>query len=332
MKLFNLLFIWFSVLFVEVLSDNNSIGYELLYYYYVYKMEIASGVTRTIGVGCMPKDGGNMCYFDEFVKHLIGWESYNPAGTDHTKTPDVSVLKQLNNGMPASARYKLMALSTAFHGTTSMPEVLSTILHAANTALDAGNVNNDDLKQSVAMSQAAKTARASALFNEQVTEFANKVVAGAQPYLETFNSEFKWDDMLGNIDKDVQSGKITQAQGDQYKASINDFSANFGTEASGAKASTIMHVSVMREFSTTIDELGDQVEESSSSSEGSSPRAPSNKCDSDFDPFGSDSGSDKRKRMLAKLGSGVGKRKPMLAPIASSGNTGMRALRFGSKL
>lgn len=72
MKSFNLFLLWVCLLFIEVLSSNKAVPYELLYFYNVYKMESESepAFYRLIATGCVPGGGrSGMCYFDDLGQH-----------------------------------------------------------------------------------------------------------------------------------------------------------------------------------------------------------------------------------------------------------------------
>jgi hypothetical protein len=171
MKNFNLFLLWVCLLSVKVLSNNSSIAYELLYYYYVYKMEWESepDSSRTIATGCVPDSGrSGMCYFDEFADYVMNdalfSDNYHPDPlTDHTSTPSADSVAAINNaianGKINSAGYDIAHLSEDLHGVTSMPDVLDYMLHAANDAINFGGVDQETMENAAQMSAAAKTSR-----------------------------------------------------------------------------------------------------------------------------------------------------------------------------
>ena len=171
MKNFNLFLLWVCLLSVKVLSNNSSIAYELLYYYYVYKMQWESepDSSRTIATGCVPDSGrSGMCYFDEFADYVMDdalfSDNYRPDPlTDHTSTPTAdsvaAIINAIAKGKIKSARYDIRHLSEDFHAVTSMPDVLDYMLHAANDAINFGGVDQETMENAAQMSAAAKTSR-----------------------------------------------------------------------------------------------------------------------------------------------------------------------------
>ena len=95
------LLVW-AILFAVIQATKESIGYELLFQYFAYKMEVrVLGASNTkIAFQCAGSGPGNMCTFMEFVKHVslsstikdgpISWDpAFNQAGGPHTTDPDV---------------------------------------------------------------------------------------------------------------------------------------------------------------------------------------------------------------------------------------------------
>lgn len=290
MKLFTVLLLWSSVLFLQVACDNNAVCWELLYYYYVYKMEWASGVDKTIAVGCAAKFGA-MCYFDQFGKYLMEdeWAKvYHPntaSPPDHTKDPDASAITKLRSNIPSSASYVLDRLSTKISTTTPMPQVFERILDAANAALDEGGVDDDDLLEASTNAQQAKAARAAAIFLIQQDALENKIGKEAFELVESYRNAFEWDSTFDNIDDAVDSGQFSEETGDQIKESIRSFSMTFENEAIATAASDVTHFAIVRSISTSITQLRQAVVEDTSSSGSSSARAPSPECDDEFISF-----------------------------------------------
>jgi hypothetical protein len=296
MKLFNILLVWSSALILQVLSDNNAICYELLYYYYVYKMEFAAsldasgelkeGFERTIAVGCAEIYDGRMCYFDEFTKHIIepDWAKvYRPTAADHTITPDESVFTSLKAQIPPSASYNLQLLSTKIPEVIPMPKVFEKILSSANAALDAGGVENVDLEEAIAYAKAARVERASVIFRFQLAALDSILPEEAQKLVYNTGSEFNWDETLQNIDEAVDAGQFSLETGAAYKETIRSFSLTFEDGSLATDEAQAMHFAIVRSISSTINQLRQAVVDDSSSSESSSsPRAPSPVCDDEF--------------------------------------------------
>jgi hypothetical protein len=290
MKLFDILLVCSSVLFLQVASDNNAVCWELLYYYYVYKMEWASGVEKTIAVGCA-KEFGAMCYFDQFAKYVIEdeWAKVYRPNTenppDHTKDPDSSAITKLKSNIPSSASYVLNRLSTKLSEVNAMPRVFEAVLDAANAALDEGGVDDDDLMEAITNAQNAKAARAASVFTIQQDVLKNMIGEEAFDLVDFFGTDFDWDQTLENIDDAVDSGQFSQEAGDQIKESIRSFSMSFEDEATATASWDVTHFAIVRSISTSITQLRRAVVDDTSSSGSSSPRAPSPECDDEFISF-----------------------------------------------
>ncbi|EAW10036.1 uncharacterized protein ACLA_042590 [Aspergillus clavatus NRRL 1] len=280
MRLFNFLLLWSSMLFTHVLANNEAVPYELLHFYYVYKIEWDSGVDKTIAVGCAA-EYGHMCYFDEFAKFLIAdkWRNaYRPSAADHTLTPDTSAVTRLLSGIPKSARYKLgMLLPYITVEDKSYPRVFEEVLRAANHALDKGDVDKDDLQQALAMAQKAIAARSQDVFRIQQDSLLNRIGAATNKFVHVTASGFLWYDTLRAIDQAVRDRKLTSVEGNRAKETIRQFSLTYQHDILHGDPSNIV-----RSLATSITSMTRAIEERFPSSDASSPRAPSPECADEF--------------------------------------------------
>lgn len=192
-----------------------------------------------------------MCYFDEFAKWLMepDWEKmYKPTTEDHTKSPDERAAASVTRHLPTSASYILTRLSTCITQTVPMPQVIETVLHAANAALDAGGIDQDDLKSAVGMAQNAKIARTNdGVFEIQEQSLANRIDQAALQYVKRSASSFDWDGTFDNIDRAVKSGKINSAQGNTYKSELRSFSFTYEHDITHDTYSTRQHLDIVRD-------------------------------------------------------------------------------------
>ncbi|RAK89796.1 hypothetical protein BO79DRAFT_145444 [Aspergillus costaricaensis CBS 115574] len=296
MKLFNLLLFWCSVLSTHVLADNNAAPFELLHYYYVYKMEWDAGVEKTIAPGCATEHK-EMCFFDQFARYLIGkkWKAaYRPGNADHTKTPGWDAANRLSTGMPRSARYKLDDLLPSIKADEkNFPLVFETVLNSANTAIanGKGNVKNDDVKQAVEWAQEVKDMRYQAVLKVEIKVLENLLGKEAYGRWVVFGGEFSidWDATLEEIDDGVDSKELSDEDGKRLKKIINDFSETFEDRIATGHISDINHLNIMRALETSITALKEVIEESSSESDDSSPKSvPADTCDNIEFAFDSD--------------------------------------------
>ena len=87
-----------SLLCVNVQADKDAIGDEVLFFYYVYKMEFqATGNSGMGGNRCRGKLIKAPCGFSDFVKDVMAKrfrDAYRPASADLTHKPDASNLRQ----------------------------------------------------------------------------------------------------------------------------------------------------------------------------------------------------------------------------------------------
>ncbi|KAJ5211433.1 uncharacterized protein N7498_003079 [Penicillium cinerascens] len=304
MRLFNLLLLWCSVLSTYVLANNRSLPYELIYFYYAYKFQWESGVERTIAVGCAPSSNkGDMCYFDQFVKHLIedNWP-YNPPTADHTTTPGKDQVAAITQKITSSGRYYLKQLMAQFSHEMPFTVVLETILDAANTALNVEKYkpSNADIKQAIKSVQTAQSERYETYAGIEDEALQMTIPAAAYDYVSSDGkANYDWYETLEDIDKAVYAEKITNAQGEEFKAAILDFSQNIDArifptptddEIELIKRQGILeHLRNIRVMGTTVNELNNHVVAESAAS-GDSPRAPSY-CGSDDVEFAFSDGS-----------------------------------------
>ncbi|GLA02022.1 hypothetical protein AnigIFM60653_001316 [Aspergillus niger] len=298
MKAFNLLLLWISVLSTHVLADNNAAPYELLYYYYVYKLEWDTGIKKTIAPGCVTKDKeGGMCYFDEFAMYLIelDWQiEYRPKGpVDHTRTPGIGAATKLFINIPTSASYDLEKLLPGIKADEkSFPLVFDTILHSANNAIAQDKVSKDDLEQAVAMAQQAKKARTPPIFALQQASLESRIGADAYRLVQLEGSGFKWLETFDEIDSEVTKGKLTAVAAAKLKETIRQFSLTYEHDILGGDLPTHTHLNIVKALATSITSLTRGIEEKfPSSDDDSSESWPSSECEDEFSYSSSSSSS-----------------------------------------
>ncbi|PWY70305.1 hypothetical protein BO94DRAFT_539761 [Aspergillus sclerotioniger CBS 115572] len=296
MKIFNLLLLWCSVLFTNVLADNESIANELIYFYYVYKMEFLSGATKTMAVDCEGSAHGGMCYFDEFVEHLIEdrWLNvYDPLPGDHTITPGDAQIPRLERNLPSSARYKLSSLLSTLNGETAFPIVLQKVLHAANEAFEAAEDNDvtlatSDINAAVDNARAAKEARNRAIFDLQQDALSRRLDAAIVDYVQSTASGFKWPQTFQAIDDAVDDGELDKATAKDYKSQLRTFSKSYEHDIISSVTSEMTHLDVVRSFATSITRYTRVMEDREPGSTGLDASSSSSECS---DEFSSDSTS-----------------------------------------
>ncbi|PYH85073.1 hypothetical protein BO82DRAFT_198948 [Aspergillus uvarum CBS 121591] len=297
MKVVDLLLLWCSVLLNGVLANNEAAPYELLHYYYVYKLEWDTGVTKTIAPGCATRYG-RMCYFDEFAKYLMNSEwraAYRPTAADHTKTPDTGAVTRLSSGIPHSARYQLSLLLPHINvDARSFPLVFETVLNAADTAIAADGVSKDDLEQAVAMAQQVKAARTPPVFEIQEAAFKARLgEATFDDWVQVTANGFKWPETLAGIDTAIQEGELTAEEGATLKEDIRSFSLTYEHDILTGEVSDHNHLNIVKALATSITSLTRAIEEKFPASDDASSRAwPSSECESEFSSSSSSSESD----------------------------------------
>lgn len=138
MKLLSFLVIWVSCLLSRVLALNTAVPYQLLYFYYGYKIEFASlpAAERMIAPTCRhrAKPGTaegvaveaaiaaqglpGICTFGEFALEVLGKQSAKHyTGTGLTIDPDSSAAKDL----PTDKTIKLRMSTKLIRGTVKQP-------------------------------------------------------------------------------------------------------------------------------------------------------------------------------------------------------------------
>lgn len=228
MKIFTLFIVFLSALFLQVKANNNAIGDEVMYYYYVYKMQYESGGPMTIATGCRPADGrGGTCYFDEFVRHIMAKNFvrlYRPSPGDHTRTPDLTNLASFKAVNVPKARYRLEKLCTEFATVTgnaaggtgniaqrdrSMTRLIEIMLNAANTAIDArpARVALSDAQMAAHMAQQTLWDRGPDASKEMYNWLDEQLTPAEQDYLDSHRDIINWDQSLVNVDQASQQEK-----------------------------------------------------------------------------------------------------------------------------
>ncbi|KGO58849.1 hypothetical protein PEX1_099700 [Penicillium expansum] len=295
MKVFNLLLLWCLGLVTHVLANNEAAPYELLHYYYVYKLEWDTGIDKTIAPGCAT-EYGHMCYFDEFAKYLMddNWrDAYRPSAADHTKTPGMAAVSKLSSNIPRSARYKLNLLLPHINADAkSFPLVFEAVLHAANNAIAQDNVNKDDLEQAVEMAQEIKEARTPAVFEIQEAALKARVGEEAFEFVQVTASGFKWPETLAAIDSAIEDGDLTAEKGATMKESIRLFSLTYEHDILAGEVSDHNHLNIVKSLATSITSLTRGIEERFPESGGVSSSGPSSECESEFSYSSTSSSSD----------------------------------------
>ena len=265
MKFLTLLVVCLSLPFTEVSANNNAVGFEVLFYHYVYKMQYISGGELTVATGCRPAGGGGgSCFFDDFVKHIMEddfVQGYQPESEDHTKTPTGSNLVAFNKVALPSTSYYLGKLNTVFTGLKLMSTVFGAMLNSANRAISTGNVLTSDAETAVKMVQQVINNRRPQAFQSQLGIMSSNVVEAAQEYVDVDHdtNEFDWDQTFQNIDNDVNSGIINPDTAKAYKDSILNFGTIIGTQADTSKTWDREHVAIMRQLQISINPLNEAI-------------------------------------------------------------------------
>ncbi|RAL02991.1 uncharacterized protein BO80DRAFT_423453 [Aspergillus ibericus CBS 121593] len=284
MKPLNLLLLLTTLLLPTVHADNASIGYELLFYYYVYKMEYQSGAPRTIAVDCQSRDtGGGMCKFDEFVKHVIEadwYPSYEPAAADHTTTPDDSQLTRINRNIPGSARLDLgKLLNNLDPDQKAYAIIITKVLHAADAAFAADeNLSTTDMAQAVAYAKEAKSVRNEVVFPIQQEALQGRVDAEVLEYVHSTLTGFDWVRTFGNIDLAVEDGSLDSDVAKGYKAQLRLFARNFQHDIYVAKEAG--HLNNVRALATAVTRITRNIEDREPGA--TEAEIPSTECSDEF--------------------------------------------------
>ncbi|OOG00126.1 hypothetical protein ASPCADRAFT_1781 [Aspergillus carbonarius ITEM 5010] len=298
MKLFNLFVLWCSVLFTHVLADNESVGYEIIYLYYVYKMQYDADVDKTIAVGCVSSEANHMCYFSEFAKYIMenDWRNvYKPSQGDRTTTPGDDQLKAIKANMPASASYVTSNVFPEVVTLESFPEIFTRAQHAANTALETGDVEQDTIKGALDNIKMVKQIRFRKLIPYELKAVEDVLTEAGADYIMSDANGVDYQKTLDALDSAEYDGEITDEQCETWKAALEDFSENLVDNLSTLAelpAHDQGHINILRATTTCINQTTEYYDSSSESSSGdSSLKAPSH-CEEPDIEFGSGSGSE----------------------------------------
>ena len=119
-------FVGSAALFGHVAANGAALGYELVQFYYVYKMEYTSSIPapeRRLAVECSKKFG-RMCFYDEVVLSVLEgsplktYFETNWASRTHTLTPDDTAASAISTNSNNDDRVaaKLMSLHVCLPG------------------------------------------------------------------------------------------------------------------------------------------------------------------------------------------------------------------------
>jgi hypothetical protein len=310
MKFFTICLVVLASLIVEIGANNDSLPYEILYFYYVYKMQYISGQPLTVAPGCRPRpDGIGSCFFNEFVEYIMETDfvqAYRPTGADHTRTPNFDNLRTVKAAIQLeSVSYITQRLLPELGPVTgngeaaaarSQAALLTRMNDYANAALDSGNALATDAESALDAAQGVMSGRLSQAQSDMTDWLDEELTEDEQGYLKMSGGFVDWDATLENVDNDA--GLTPQGQAD-FKQQLKGVAARFGNAATGAPTSARTHLSILRMFQDSVTQIQSAVNRvGEGDTQVPGPPEELSRCSSDYS---SDSDSDSTNSELKKM-------------------------------
>lgn len=263
MKLLKTLLVGSAALFGHVAANGASLGYELVQFYYVYKMEYLSNIPaseRRVGVECSKKYG-RMCFYDEFVSTILRdgtlktYFEANWASRTHTLTPDDTAAAAISNNANNDDGIIASELSKTFPSNNDRipyADVVQDTTDVAQKAADAGGIAQADVDGAASYAEKARKVRAddAFLFVKNVISQALGSVATSRYFsFDTRSKTFNWRATFDNINAAAASGAINSNQANTFKRVIRDASKGVLRNTS---AKNISHWAAVKSFATFI--------------------------------------------------------------------------------
>ncbi len=239
MKILNTLLTCSGVLLGHVAANPRSLGFELVQFYYVYKMEFNSNLpteSRTLGHRCTAEIDGQLCPFNKFVDSVLEegdlktWWTDNAAASYRTENPGDAEASAISSRAALRERINASAWSMTFPSTDSkIPYalVLQDMTRVAEQAATAGGLAKTDVDAAVSYAKQARTIRERASYNFVRKAMRKALGPGARyRYLNVDKNAktFGWLVTLGNLNTALKANQITKEQFDDYKKLVRDAS------------------------------------------------------------------------------------------------------------
>ncbi len=236
MKILNTLLIGSSILLGHAAANPDTLGFELVQFYYVYKMEFKSNLAeenRRLGVICTKAKKG-LCSFDEFVYLILEtgdlktfWKA-NGAANYHTENPGDAEASAISSRAAADERIDASAMSTTFPssaGNVPYADVVQDVTRAAENAAAAGGVAKADVDTAASYAKRARKIREDKSFPFVRTAMRRTLGDGAK-YLDYDQNArtFGWRTTLAKLQTARTANEITDEQFKDYKNAIRDAS------------------------------------------------------------------------------------------------------------
>lgn len=287
MKLLNTLLITSAALLGHVAANPQSLGFEVVQFYYVYKMEYLSKIPekeRRLGVGCSTKHG-RLCYFDEFAEsilpegHLKDWFHRNKFGTEdaRTLTPDdraARAISQTALGDDSIVATELSKTVVNDEGRVRYTDVLTDITDVADKAMAAGGVAKADADGAVNYAWKARKVRSddAYIFVRGVITNVLGTKATSLYFVEDRSAKtINFGSTFQKISAAAAAGQINANQAATYKKVVRDAARGILT---GTSQANINHWAIVKSFQTFCSKTSEQAKALASGS--AAPRAPRN--------------------------------------------------------
>lgn len=260
MKVLSALLFGASILLGHVAANAAALGFELVQFYYVYKMEFQSGIPadeRRLGSICTKAKKG-MCLFDAFVYSILQdgdlktyWKA-NGSGY-RTENPGNTEAAAISSRAAPNERINASALSTTFpHNSDKIPyaNVVQDVTSVAEKAAAAGGISKADVDNSVSYAKQANVIRETTSYTYVLAHMQTAMGGGFQYLVHSDTDKtFSWKATLGQLNYALKKNQITDAKYKQYKNSIRNASHGILTNADPLDAT---HWAAAKSFSTFV--------------------------------------------------------------------------------
>ncbi len=322
MKPFNALLVALAALLGQVAANGASLGYEVVQFYYVYKMEYMSSIPaaeKRLGLTCS-KALKRLCLFDEFALSVLAdgplktYFQNTWATRTHTDTPDDTAASAISNNANNDDELVTSELSSTFPKDgehVPYTAIVEDMTSVAQKAADAGGVDKADVDSAASYAEKARKVRADDAFPFVRNVINNVLGTVARKYFvnDPRGMTFNWRATFDNINNAATAGAINANQAKTYKKAISDASRGILT---GTSVRNISHWAAVKSFSTFISKIA-AISANLGSNTAAAPAGGGASCASEFS--GGPGAASKRRRQLMEQAIASARQVVQLSPL-----------------
>lgn len=260
MKILSALLFGSSILLGHVAANSDALGFELVQFFYAYKLEYQSKIPedeRRLATICT-KARGELCTFGGFLYLVLQdgpLRTYvkNNKAAFNTVSPDDTHSTAIKNLARHDERINASALSGTFpHNGGDVPyaKVVQDVTSVTEKAAAAGGIDKADVDSAVSNAREAKVIRESTSY-KYVLDHMETAMGDGFKYLDHSETDktFSWRNTLQKLKDARTADEITEEQFKEYKNTVRDASHGILKNAAPLDES---HWAAAKSFSTFV--------------------------------------------------------------------------------